>query len=168
MMGRCRRELGPPEREGGRPGGGRSRGRRLYGRLRSGRERATHGARLGRLVVGAALSIAGCGDDVAPDRGRVEIEPPALYESLWQGVEQCSGITAPFDRVRWFVVWEFGASPTIFGQWNARREISLRSDVWLDSQVIRHEILHDLLGGDGAHTNGAWDECDIDVGIPEG
>lgn len=116
----------------------------------------------------AMFGTFGCGDDIAPDVGRIEIEPPAFYETLWDGVQSCSGIAAPYSRVRWFVVYEFGAGATIFGQWNARREISLRSDVWLDSQVIRHEILHDLLSGDANHTRDEWDQCDIDVGVPEG
>ena len=113
-------------------------------------------------------ALSACGDTVAPGVGRVEIEPPALFRSLYEGVEACSGLVGNFDRVRWFVVWEFGASASLFGQWNQRREISLRSDVWLDSDVVRHEVLHDLLTGDGGHTRDEWDACDIDPGVPEG
>lgn len=112
--------------------------------------------------------LSACGDEIAPDLGRVEIEPPSIYRSLWDGVEDCSGLVGDFGRVRWFVVYEFGAGATIFGQWNERREITLRSDVWLDDAVVRHEILHDLLGGDGEHVRDEWDTCDIDTGLPEG
>ena len=110
--------------------------------------------------------LSACSDEVGPDVGRVEIEPPSLYQTLWDGVEDCSGLVGDFDRVRWFVVYEFGSSSSLFGQWNERREISLRSDVWLDSDVVRHEILHDLLSGDGAHARDEWDTCDIDPGVP--
>lgn len=112
-------------------------------------------------------ALVGCAEPVAPDLGRVEIEPPTFFRTLYEGVESCAGAPGDFDRVRWFVVYEFGASPTIFGQWNQRREISLRSDVWLDSDVVRHEILHDLLNGDGAHARDEWEACEIAPGVPE-
>lgn len=124
-------------------------------------------ARAAATILLPLLSLA-CDAGVAPDVGRVQIDPPSLYRTLWDGVESCSGLIGPFARVRWFIVYEFGSSSTIFGQWNQRREITLRSDVWLDSDVIRHEILHDLLNGDGGHTRDEWDACDIDPGVPEG
>jgi hypothetical protein len=66
------------------------------------------------------------------------------------------------------VAYEFPQAPTVLGQWNSRREITLRSDVWLDRDVVAHEILHDLLRGDLNHTNPVWQTCDIPVGVDGG
>ncbi|MBT8335217.1 MAG: hypothetical protein KJO11_01345 [Gemmatimonadetes bacterium] len=110
----------------------------------------------------------GCSDATGPDLGRVPIEPPALYRSYWTAVEACSGLTGVFEEIRWFVVHEFGDGSGILGQWNERREITVRSDVWLDGDVVRHEILHDLLRGDRDHDRREWVFCGLDRGVPEG
>ena len=115
-----------------------------------------------------ALGAAACGDATAPDPGRVVIEPPARYQQYWHEVESCSGIQGSFTQVRWFLVHEFAAGEGILGQWNGRREITIRSDVWLEREVVAHEILHDLLAGDRDHVRPEWDACGLDTGLPEG
>ena len=122
----------------------------------------------GLLIVLTAAAAAGCSDAAGPDLGRVPIEPPALYRTYWSTVEACSSLTGTFEAVRWFVVHEFGDGAGILGQWNERREVTVRSDVWLDSEVVRHEILHDLLGGDRNHVRREWALCGLDRSVPEG
>jgi hypothetical protein len=115
-----------------------------------------------------ALAFSGCSDAAGPDLGRVPIEPPTLYRTWWSTVEECSSLEGSFEQVRWFAVHEFGDGPGILGQWNARREITVRSDVWLDAPVVRHEILHDLLRGDRNHERPEWALCGLERGVPEG
>lgn len=109
-----------------------------------------------------------CSDAVAVDRGKVQIDPPAVYRVWWSDVEDCSEIQGDFGGVRWFAVYGFAAGNGILGQWNERREITVRSDVWLDPEVVRHEVLHDLLRGDPLHRRTEWTVCGIDTGVDTG
>lgn len=113
----------------------------------------------------ALVAAGACSDTVAVDRGRVEIDPPTVYRTWWESVEECSAIGGDFDGVRWFAVYGFGDGAGILGQWNELREITVRSDVWLDPEVVRHEVLHDLLRGDRLHQRAEWATCGIETGI---
>ena len=73
-----------------------------------------------------------------------------------------------YGGVRWYVAYGFADGPGILGQWNTRREITVRSDVWLDREVVRHEVLHDLLRGDRLHERGEWATCGIETGTDTG
>jgi hypothetical protein len=92
-------------------------------------------------------------------------EPPPLYRSLWAEVEACSGLTAPFEAVDWYLTPSFPEDRGILGQWNDRGEIVLRWDTRFSRVVVKHEILHELLGGDRAHRSPAWRACDLPTGM---
>lgn len=93
------------------------------------------------------------------------ITPPAAYGTWWREVEACSQHSGSAAGVRWFVAWTLPGGTSILGQWNSRREITVRSDLWLDRDVVAHEILHDLLRGDPEHRDPAWAACDLPVGV---
>lgn len=108
-----------------------------------------------------ALALMGCGSPTDPVIGAVEITPPPVFEHYWETVERCSEKTGDYNRVRWFVRYELPDKRDVVGQWTSRNEIVLRSDVWLDPLVVRHEMLHDLLGGDGEHNSESWAKCGL-------
>lgn len=123
---------------------------------------------LTRCLALLTAATASCSDATAVTQGRVEIEPPAAYRTWWSEVEECSGLGGDFAGVRWFATFAFVDGEGILGQWNEHREITVRSDVWLDREVIRHEVLHDLLRGDRRHRRSEWTTCGIETGLDTG
>ena len=83
--------------------------------------------------------------------GSEPFSAPAAYRLWWQMAETCSGRTASFDRVQWYVVP--GASSLsstdtgLQGEWFADgNRIVLAGESQLDGSLVRHEMLHSLLG----------------------
>ena len=113
------------------------------------------------VLLGAA-----CSAPASPvEEIRWPIDPPTLYQDFWGDVQKCSGLVAPFTRIRWFGTRIFPENSFILGQWNDRHEITLRSDSWTEPGVVKHEILHDLLDGDPTHDEIAWTLCSLPIGI---
>jgi hypothetical protein len=86
-------------------------------------------------------------------------------------VEACSGRTGDLSGIRWFLAeligWGWGRpSPTVRGQWLSNREITLKAGHEWEYHVVKHEMLHDLLRGDGEHTDPTWGVCDRHDGMP--
>ena len=118
------------------------------------------------LVRACALSAlgAGCADaPPTPGSGPFPFEPPPVYRRLWSDVEQCSGRRGDPDRVRWLMTDSFPGQPLRLAQWEPGHVITLRSDMDVALPIVAHEILHDLLGGDGANEDPAWLECALPV-----
>ena len=120
---------------------------------------------LGVLVLGA-----GCTDLVpAPlPAGAVALEPPAVYRAAWDSVATCAGRSGDLARVQWFQVAgaAFSSSDGLTpGEWLAPHRIVVASDQVANPSnaylVPRHEMLHDLLGGDAAHADAAWRRCGL-------
>ena len=122
------------------------------------------------VVAGAVLA---CLDPFAPPVGTSKLEPPSLYPVLWQSVEDCSGLSGAFSRVRWFVVPE---SPFPCGElrcaglWKSKHDVYLGATFVNDSLdryfTVRHEMLHDLLQG-GYHHPPVFERCGlvrVDIG----
>ena len=110
------------------------------------------------------LGVVACGEDPVVADTRVEFTPHESYTDLWFDLMDCSGESGDFQGIRWFVTPGF-SSPGILGQWSSTREITLRIDVWTDPEVVQHEMLHDLLGGDGEHRHPSWSACDLPIGV---
>jgi hypothetical protein len=107
-------------------------------------------ARLLSLFLAAGLT--GCGFDIA---GEEPMQPPAVYREWWSKTEACSGLTGDFDRVEWLVVpgHSFScASGRCAGHWQSSHQIYIAGDWTMNELVVRHEMLHDLLGRSG-HPN---------------
>lgn len=80
-------------------------------------------------------------------------EPPAIYSRWWQMVEQCSGRAGDFRRVEWFRVPEplvqYGGR-YVGGFWESRgNRIVLAGEFPDDGVMVRHEMLHAILGRGG-------------------
>jgi hypothetical protein len=116
---------------------------------------------LRRAVVIAFLSsvTAGCSDPFAPPAGSAPFVPPGVYEVAWQDVEACSGLQGDLHRISWFL------TPGVFsctgetgqcdGLWHPPHDIYVTQFAAADSisnyRVVKHEMLHDLLGGGSNH-----------------
>ena len=103
------------------------------------------------IVVGV-LVLASCAFEPAGDR---PIEPPAFYREWWAKTEACSSRRADFDKVEWYAVPGNGfdcPSGRCAGRWDSSHKIYIAED-WANNElVVRHEILHELLGHPG-HPN---------------
>src|SRR5262245_2340092 len=105
-----------------------------------------------------AITICGgvaCHDSLAPlPPDAREFVPESVYRQWWAQMEQCSGLRARFDDVRWYIVpgEEPFAAPGIrypvLGYWDRRgnRIVLLEFLPNQRAPVIRHEALHAILG----------------------
>lgn len=86
----------------------------------------------------------------------VRIEAPLLYRQWFAETESCSGLSGDFQLIDWYVVPEsrsfaFDGSERI-GMWEkvgSRSRIVLAGDFASHEMVVRHEILHHLIGRSG-------------------
>jgi hypothetical protein len=93
--------------------------------------------------------IGGCGFDPAGEQPMIA---PDIYRTWWDKTEACSGLTGDFDRVEWLVVPGHGfacSSGQCAGHWETDHRIFIASDWEQNELVVRHEMLHDLLGRPG-------------------
>jgi hypothetical protein len=97
--------------------------------------------------------FSGC-DRLEPD-GAVLIQPPAEFVDWWARTEQCSGRVKPMARVEFYSVpgHSFDCpSGKCVGHWEDNHRIYIAED-WLGHEmVVRHEMLHELIGHTG-HPN---------------
>lgn len=78
--------------------------------------------------------------------------PPAVYQEWWAKTEACSGLRGEFERVRWSVVAGHSfpcASGKCAGHWEGSHDIYIAEDWTMNEMVVRHEMLHDLIGRPG-------------------
>ncbi len=112
---------------------------------------------MGRRVVlvrriwaaGLLAAVTGCGFD---PEGDLPLDPPPIYREWFAKTEACSGRTGDFDRLRWSVIEGHSfpcTSGDCAGHWRNNHHIFLASDWVMDEMVVRHEMLHDLLGRTG-------------------
>lgn len=87
----------------------------------------------------------------SPD-GEQPMSPPSLYREWWSSTEACSGKTGKFDRIQWFVVPGHGfecPGGKCAGRWQDSHTIYISDDYKNNELVVRHEMLHELLGYPG-------------------
>ncbi|HEY8256639.1 MAG TPA: hypothetical protein VIG08_03210 [Gemmatimonadales bacterium] len=80
---------------------------------------------------------------------------PDEYRAWWDKTQACSGLSADFDRIEWLVVPGHGftcSSGLCAGHWESDHRIYIAADWLKNEMVVRHEMLHDLLGRPG-HPN---------------
>jgi hypothetical protein len=111
------------------------------------------------LVTGGCDSILGAKVPFPPAAERAE--PLPSYRDWFREVEQDAGLTGDFDRIRWYRVpgdrWSNGDHAGIRGMWVKRgNRIYIAQVYWGDSRVVKHEVLHYLLG-DTSHDHPLFD-----------
>jgi len=116
-----------------------------------------------RLVGAAGLLAAatGCGFDPVGD---VPLDPPPIYREWFAKTEACSGRMGSFDRLRWSVIEGYSfscSSGECAGHWRTNHHIFLAGDWVMDEMVVRHEMLHDILGVTGHPDPPFGDGCPL-------
>jgi len=109
-------------------------------------------------AVAATLAMAGsCRDlPLAPaipelPAGAEALTPLATYADWWSATEQCAGLHGNMTRVHWFVVPNRTSFVYRDGQydgywWDDVHWILLAGDKVANGMIVRHEMLHELLG----------------------
>lgn len=112
------------------------------------------------LLATVLAAAAGCEDPTTVEDVREPLTPPQVYSLYWDDMEECTQVEGrSMARVRWYVTDYFPGQPGILGQWNGRHEITLLRTARFDKGVVTHEMVHELLGGDGNHQDPAWETC---------
>jgi len=98
----------------------------------------------------AVVTLAACSP--FEPAGDHPMHPPEEYRAWFDKTRACSGLSGDFDRIRWFVVDgdEFDCpSGKCVGRWNDDHTIFISRAYTENEMVVRHEILHDLIGHPG-------------------
>lgn len=104
-------------------------------------------------------ACSGCHHEAWPDKPIAprEFSPPANYRDWYGEAEKCVGMKGDYDKVHWFV----NPTPwghTTFAQFYVYRdslgfprqeEITISVGLWLDSMIVIHESIHDILWRNG-------------------
>lgn len=109
------------------------------------------------LGLAAATFVGGCRElPLAPllpelPAGSRAFTPPADYASWWRDTENCAGLDGDLTRVSWFEVP--GRTSFVYASaqydgywWNGVHWILLAGDKVANPLIVRHEMLHELLG----------------------
>ena len=104
------------------------------------------------LTIGVAFATMRCSSPTESlPSGAVPLNPPAIYETWWHEVEQCSGRTGDFAAVSWYYVPGLGAfgagsDQGLAGLWQPQHNsITVAQFAIEDSSVVTHEELHAIL-----------------------
>ncbi len=121
-------------------------------------------ASVGTLILGcAALEPA-----TSLPEGAIQMEAPMNYQLWWHKTESCAELTGRMDQVTWYVVPGVSTFQTESGEkvgfWiksPGGTSIILAGDYRDHELVVRHEILHELLGREGHPETYFRDRCQL-------
>lgn len=117
----------------------------------------------GRLLLLVAALFA-CGDLGFESRvdDKEEFDPPEVYRTWWGATEACSRHSGSYEAIDWYLASGIvGDGLVARGRWSPPHEIVIVRGYEADEKTVRHEMLHDLLGGDPEHTSTEWSVCDL-------
>ncbi len=105
-------------------------------------------------VAAVALEATGCASVTDPPLpgGAVAFAPPARYARWWTQAQACSGLTGDLAAVQWYVVPGADTIPDpghadVNAYWSPASNRIVLGGKWArDGSVVRHEMLHALLG----------------------
>jgi hypothetical protein len=83
--------------------------------------------------------------------GAEALAPLATYADWWQATENCAGRHGDMSRVSWFAIPDhasfiYGSTSYDGYWWNGVHWILLAGEKVTDGMIVRHEMLHELLG----------------------
>src|SRR5689334_17031160 len=97
------------------------------------------------------LSLAAAPTPPALPDGAQELAPLATYAQWWQDTEDCAALRGDMSRVTWFVVpnrtsFRYQDASYDGYWWNGVHWILLAGEKVTNAMLVRHEMLHELLG----------------------
>jgi hypothetical protein len=118
------------------------------------------------LAILAACAPTGPSSPVPP--GAVPMAAPAVYAEWFQRTEECAGLEGRLQRIEWYVVpgveaFETEAGPKV-GMWTrqgGREWIVVAGNYEGHEMVVRHEMLHSLLGVHGHPDDYFGQRCQL-------
>lgn len=97
--------------------------------------------------------------------GATSFTPPASYRVWWDSMQVCTGHTGSFGRVQWFTVpgasFEGPDGKEIIGRWEPPHTIFLAESLVAVPWLVKHEMIHDLLGRPGHPREIFLDACKL-------
>lgn len=86
-------------------------------------------------------------------QGALSFTPPPYYAQWWGIMQSCSGISSPMPSVRWYVVpGAVAINDTMAGYWDDGLQAIVLAGAYQNvGMVVRHEMLHALLGATPNH-----------------
>jgi hypothetical protein len=112
--------------------------------------------------VGLGVVLIGCSS--FEPVGDSLMQAPPEYRAWFAKTQACSGLTGDFDRIQWYSVAGNGfdcPSGKCVGRWNSDHKIYIASAYASNEMVVRHEILHDLIGHPGHPAPPFGDPCPL-------
>jgi hypothetical protein len=116
-----------------------------------------------RAALVLALLASACMSVTGPMPDGIPFTPPATYRLLWAAVEACSGRRGDISRIQWHESPDGALGPRMMGEWLPDHDVYLVHFV-VTHQLqtsVKHEMLHDLLGGDAQHLSPIWARCGL-------
>jgi hypothetical protein len=117
------------------------------------------------LLAIALMSFAACmvATEPLPDGSR-RITAPVVYQVWWHMTESCSGRTGQLATVDWYVVPGVAQfehkGHTVSGYWSsAGNRVVLAERAMTDGGLVRHEMLHALLGHSVHSRDAFFERC---------
>lgn len=124
---------------------------------------STHSTRV--LFVALLSVVVACESPLASlPEGAQRFEAPSSYALWWTMTESCSGLSGDLESVRWYVVpgvssFRLDDGSIVAGYWQAAaRRIVLAGESQFQGDIVRHEMLHALLGSAKHHPRAAFRE----------
>ena len=117
---------------------------------------------LQRLGLFLLVSLAACETFTTAIENKQPLEPLPIYVDWWAATESCSGLSGDFSRVQWFTASSIvGDGRLAAGRWSPPHDIIIVRGYEDEPEVVRHEMLHDLLAGDRHHKHRSWGDCGL-------
>lgn len=122
--------------------------------------------RKGVLTLVAVLALASCESPWTVLLGEEMQAVPETYETWFGQVARCLGMPERatrerFELIRWFTaadIYNATEDQHAWGLWEEPHTITLLDGHELQAWVVKHEMIHDLLGR-GGHPEPWFDTC---------
>ena len=107
------------------------------------------------LLPAAAAILNACDLPTEPfPSGAVPFAPPEAYSAWWEVTQSCAGVRGDFSRIQWYVVPGAQTIPVRGGEYHGAwysdgNRIVLAEGAQMSGALVRHEMLHALIGRGG-------------------